>query len=108
MALLNALGRAMLGSSKRGGVIRGYSYLITAITPECISRDLNAADVSNVMASRDLSVLVKSGMLISKGEKRGRVYTASRDLRNVYLKIRGEEPNDIGDPFIADAELITA
>jgi hypothetical protein len=64
----------------------------------------NAADVSNVVASRDLNALVKAGIFVSKGEKR--VYSASADLRNIYLRLRAQEPKEIGDPFASDAELL--
>ena len=67
----------------------------------------NAADVSPTVASRDFNTLVKAGVLISKGEKRGRIYAASQDLRNIYLEIRSGEPKEIADPFLEDSELIS-
>ena len=35
------------------------------------------ADVSNVVASRDLRMLVEAGLLVARGEKRGRFYLAA-------------------------------
>jgi Fic family protein len=65
------------------------------------------AEVSNVVASRDLSALVRAGLLVASGEKRGRIYKASPDLREMYIKIRSDEPKGIPDPFKTQ-ELITA
>ncbi len=68
----------------------------------------NVAEVSNVVASRDLGALVRAGFLVPTGEKRGRIYNASPALRDIYVKIRSGELRDIPDPFSADTELITA
>ncbi len=57
------------------------------------------AVVSNVVASRDLRNLVRAGMLVPTGERRGRVYNASQWLRDMWIKIRSEEPGQIPDPF---------
>ncbi len=63
------------------------------------------ADVSKVVASRDLKALVKSGLLLAKGERRGRIYLASDDLRQIALKISREEPKHTADPFQLKGEL---
>jgi hypothetical protein len=65
-----------------------------------------SAEVSSVVASRDLSALVRSEILEATGEKRGRVYAASPSLRNIYIRIRDEEFREIKDPF-KDKELLT-
>lgn len=57
------------------------------------------AEVSQVVASRDLRAAVENGLLVPTGERRGRVYVASERIRNVASKIRDEEPGRIGDPF---------
>jgi Fic family protein len=57
------------------------------------------ADVSPVVASRDMKLLVDSGLLIAAGEKRGRIYSAPDDIRAIYGKIRSEELNEIPNPF---------
>jgi hypothetical protein len=47
-------------------------------------------------------------MLIAIGERRGRVYKASAELRRLFIKMRSEEPTEIHDPFEVKGELITA
>ena len=64
-------------------------------------------EVSDVVASRDLKFLVQTGLLIASGEKRGRVYRASEELREVASRFRNEEPTQIHDPFETQDELIT-
>ena len=63
-------------------------------------------EVSDVMASRDLKTLVDFGMLIPIGERRGRIYKASDELKTEALKIRNEEPTQIHDPFETKEALI--
>jgi Fic family protein len=65
----------------------------------------NAAEVSKVVASRDLKALVDAGLLIPSGEKRGRIYTGADSLRAIANKIRSEEPKHNNDPFEAGANL---
>jgi hypothetical protein len=55
--------------------------------------------VSKIVASRDLRAAVDAGFLIPEGERRGRIYTASKSLRAMALQIRSEEPRKIPDPF---------
>ncbi len=57
------------------------------------------ADVSKVVASRDLRAAVEAGLLVARGERRGRVYTASDSIRATAQRIRNEEPRGIPDPF---------
>jgi len=59
-----------------------------------------AADVSAQVASRDLALLVEAGLLMPKGERRGRSYTASLALRAIRIKTREPRPKN-EDPFIA-------
>ena len=49
------------------------------------------AEISQPVASRDLQLLVESGLLIPAGEKRGRLYIASDLLK--ALRQRTLEPN---------------
>lgn len=57
-----------------------------------------ATDVSEWQASRDLRRLSDVGLLLPEGEKRGRFYTASDELREYHLKTR--EPRlPVADPF---------
>ncbi len=64
------------------------------------------ADVSKIVASRDLRALVGAGLLMASGERRGRLYTASDAIRAIAIKIRSEEPGQIPDPF-QEKNLIT-
>ncbi len=54
-------------------------------------------DISNNLASRDLKQLVDAGLLIAKGEKRGRHYVASPEVR--AIRERHRLPKSIADPF---------
>jgi Fic family protein len=65
------------------------------------------ADVSKIVASRDLKAIVEAGLLVAEGERRGRSYKASESIREIALRIRGEEPGRIADPF-KEKTLITA
>ena len=66
----------------------------------------HAADIQNVLASRDLKALVTAGMLVPSGERRGRIYRASDSLRDIWLQIRNTEPTRIDDPFQTTGDLI--
>ena len=55
------------------------------------------AEVSDQVASRDLKLAVDSGLLVAKGERRGRSYFASADVLAIRARIR--EPKDVPDPF---------
>jgi Fic family protein len=61
------------------------------------SHYLLSAEVSEQVASRDLKQLVDAGLLEATGETRGRIYTASPLLREVYLKNYERRTNL--DPF---------
>ena len=63
------------------------------------------AEVSNVVASRDLRRMVEAGFLVPTGERRGRVYNRSDSLRDRWTKIRGE-PEQIPDPFESQMALL--
>lgn len=54
-------------------------------------------EVSNNLASRDLKHLVDSGLLVPEGEKRGRDYVASHEVKAIRHKFRTAKGND--DPF---------
>jgi predicted DNA binding protein len=56
----------------------------------------SVAEITDFVASRDLTHLVKEGLLVADGEKRGRAYTASRILRDIRLRTR--EPRTASDP----------
>jgi Fic family protein len=64
------------------------------------------AEVSNVVASRDLKALVRAELLVAMGEKRGRTYKASPRILEMAARIRQKEPGLIPDPF-QSKDLIT-
>lgn len=64
------------------------------------------ADVSNNLASRDLKGLVDEGLLKPEGERRGRHYIASDQIKAIAAKHR--QPRGIPDPFKEPPEGIAA
>jgi len=56
------------------------------------------ADVEEALASRDLKALVDAGLLEPVGERRGRYYVASEDVKAMEIAIRLERI-PIPDPF---------
>ena len=61
----------------------------------------NIAGISDFVASRDLKQLVDYGLLLGTGEKRGRFYVASPQIRDLRLRTREpRSPRD--DPFGMD------
>jgi Fic family protein len=71
------------------------------------ARYRNAADVSELVASRDLKALVDAGLLEARGEKRGRVYLRSKDLVAVDDEVRRSHRSRlVEDPFELAAEAL--
>lgn len=66
------------------------------------------ADVSTQVAMRDLKVLVAAGFLEARGEKRGRIYLATPELRSLYERNKINQhiadPFDVQTPFFASNE----
>jgi Fic family protein len=57
-------------------------------------------EVSEVVATRDLKAMADAGLLVAHGERRGRFYTASSQLRAIAKEIRDRRPRrDETDPF---------
>src|SRR5258708_28275512 len=81
---------------------RGLPTLVDAAFGYKIRRThyMNSAEVSEQVASRDLKVLVDSGLLIGEGETRGRIYEASPQLIEIYLR-NYEARTQLG-PFSAE------
>jgi len=59
-----------------------------------------AEDVSELVASRDLRALVEAGLLTPVGERRGRTYLASDQLKRIELSVRSARTRDEPDPFV--------
>lgn len=57
-------------------------------------------EISEPTATRDLRLLAAEGLLVPKGERRGRYYTASDDLRSIWEGVRRlRDPKEMADPF---------
>ncbi len=68
-----------------------YIKLTTAATGE---------PVSDPMATRDLAAMTKAGLLIGVGQKRGRHYEPTPDLRAIWRDIRaGRATQPLPDPY---------
>jgi Fic family protein len=61
----------------------------------------NLAELNDVMASRDLKAAVDAGLLIPSGERRGRVYVGSPQVKALFSKLREEHIKSVPDPFTA-------
>jgi len=66
----------------------------------------NLAEISDNLASRDLKMLVDTGLLIPIGENRGRAYGAGKLLTEIREKMI--EPFKAEDPFSPKAQLALA
>lgn len=60
----------------------------------------NLAELNDVMASRDLKAAVDAKLLIPTGERRGRIYVGSPELKALVDKLRGEYIKSVPDPFV--------
>jgi len=63
------------------------------------------AEVSDILASRDLKNAVDAGFLIASGERRGRIYLGSPQLRGIFDKIKSERLKKVADPFEANKQM---
>ena len=58
------------------------------------------APMTEQTASRDLRMLTRAGLLVARGEKRGRYYTAGQELAAIRTTVnKGRGPRDDADPF---------
>jgi len=64
----------------------------------------NAAELNDIIASRDLKNAVAAGLLIPLGERRGRLYTGSPEIRAVFDRLKREHARSIPDPFLLTPE----
>ncbi len=65
-------------------------------------RRMQEEEMSEQTASRDLKQLVTQGLLRPHGERRGRHYTGTDELRNIFRAIRDKRnPRSEQDPFAA-------
>lgn len=65
-------------------------------------RRMQEDEISEQTASRDLRQLVETGLLTPHGERRGRYYTATDELKSLFQVIRAKrDPRSDTDPFAA-------
>jgi Fic family protein len=73
--------------------VRNSSYRNTVMTSE-------GEEITELTATRDLKMIVASGLFDAVGERRGRYYVASAELRNAWTEIRNARPPRYeDDPF---------
>jgi Fic family protein len=76
-------------------------YRVRNVTYRAIFEEIEEP-ISEAVAGRDLRLLVEAGLLIPKGERRGRYYLRSPELRSYREAItRARDPRDDSDPFAA-------
>ena len=76
--------------------VRNATYRAIALAED------ETSGLTEQAASRDLKNLHESGLLVPHGEKRGRFYTASPELRLLRSRIiDARDPRDDSDPFAA-------
>lgn len=63
------------------------------------------AEVSDILASRDLKNAVAAQLLIPSGERRGRIYVGSPQLRAIFARIKSERLKKVADPFDSDKQM---
>ena len=59
----------------------------------------NLAELNDILASRDLKSAVEAKLLIPTGERRGRIYVGSPEVRALFDKLRREHIRQVPDPF---------
>jgi Fic family protein len=60
----------------------------------------NLAELNDILASRDLKAAVEAGLLIPTGERRGRTYAGSPEIKALVDKLRSEFIKSVPDPFV--------
>lgn len=89
-----------LCDAARGLRLRNWSYRLAV-------KESEGDDIEVSTARRDFRALVARGLLIPRGETRGRYYLASDDLKAVLGDIRAGRPaRDRADLFGAEAEQL--
>jgi len=66
----------------------------------------NLAEVNNTIASRDLKNAVDAGLLIPIGERRGRLYVGSPQIKAVFDRLRRDHLKRIPDPFQPESKQL--
>lgn len=82
-----------LCDAARGWTVRRSLYVARTETTD-------GSPISDGMASRDLQVMVKTGLLVAIGDKRGRRYRQSAELADIWQQIRDMRlARDDTDPY---------
>ncbi|MGH9005433.1 MAG: hypothetical protein ACRDYV_20100, partial [Acidimicrobiia bacterium] len=82
-----------LCDAARGWRLRRALYVKTV-------RSSSGDDITDDSATRDLRAMAKAGLLHPVGEKRGRYYQATDELRNIWREIRSHRPTrGVEDPY---------
>jgi Fic family protein len=63
------------------------------------------AEINDDLASRDLRGLDAIGLLVARGERRGRVYVASKKLLDIRASVR-EPRTELEDPFASNLDVL--
>jgi Fic family protein len=66
----------------------------------------NLAELSDILASRDLKAAVEAGLLIPAGERRGRTYVGSPQIRAIFDKLSSEHIRSVPNPFVKETEKL--
>ena len=70
-----------------------------------IVKDSTGDDISEHQATRDLTAMASADLLLAHGDKRGRHYVASPELRKVWTEIRETRPPQSAvDPYVLARE----
>jgi Fic family protein len=64
------------------------------------------AEVSEIQASRDLKTAVDAGLLLPTGERRGRLYVGSLQVRAIFDKLKHDHIKSIPNPFLPEAKQL--
>ncbi|HVE45206.1 MAG TPA: Fic family protein [Acidimicrobiales bacterium] len=79
-------------------------FRVRNATYRAILEEGEGEEITEQAAGRDLKQLTDAGLLIAHGEKRGRFYTASKELMAARAAIvAGRDPRDDSDPFAVAA-----
>jgi len=65
----------------------------------------DGADLEYGAANRDLKAMVAAGLLVARGETRGRFYLGTASLRDLYREVRAESRGRVVDPYESLADL---
>jgi Fic family protein len=91
-----------LFDASRGWRLRRSLYVKTV-------KSAMGEEISDDTATRDLRALVDAGMLVAVGERRGRQYEPSEDLRDAWRAVRSQRPaRPDADPYLRPQPTLPA